>query len=78
MKISLQYLVVSQDPNERQAWLYQRANDWDQEEGAPNGTIRLDSIDFSLALDEVYESQAGNRAEARATLSYSNQVSSWE
>ncbi|MEZ5324800.1 MAG: hypothetical protein R3F19_07030 [Verrucomicrobiales bacterium] len=56
MKISLQYLVVSQDPNERQAWLYQRANDWDQEEGAPNGTIRLDSIDFSLALDEVYES----------------------
>jgi Uma2 family endonuclease len=51
-----QYLVVSQDPNEKQAWLYQRANDWDQEEGAPNGTIQLDSIDFSIALDEVYES----------------------
>lgn len=51
-----QYLVVSQDPNEKQAWLYQRASGWDQEEGAPDGRIQLCSIDFSFALDDLYES----------------------
>lgn len=49
-----QYLVVSQDPDERQAWLYQRANAWEQEEGAPGGVIQLGSIEFSLSLNDVY------------------------
>lgn len=49
-----QYLVVSQDSAERRAWLYQRDNEWQQEEGAPGGVITLSSIDFSIGLDELY------------------------
>jgi Uma2 family endonuclease len=49
-----QYLVVAQDPREKQAWLYQRVSGWDQEDGAPEGVIQLASIDFSIRLDEVY------------------------
>ena len=49
-----QYLIVNQDPDEKQAWLYQRSQAWDQEEGAPNGVIQLDSIDFSTPLEDLY------------------------
>jgi len=49
-----QYLVVSQDPAEKKAWLYQRRNDWQQEEGAPDGIITLSSLNFSIGLAELY------------------------
>ena len=51
-----QYLVISQDPAEKQAWLYQRSQSWDQEEGTPNGVIQLDSLDFSVPLEDLYVS----------------------
>ncbi len=50
-----QYVIVNQDPRSKEAWLYQRANGWEQEDGAPNGIIKIASIDFEIPLEEVYQ-----------------------
>ena len=49
-----QYLVVSQDAEKQEAWLYERSGGWQQTEGAPDGVIKLTCIDFSISLSELY------------------------
>lgn len=49
-----QYLVISQDADAHKAWLYQRATQWDQEDGAPDGVIELSALGFSMKLEDAY------------------------
>jgi len=50
-----EYLLIAQD--KRQLELYRRADDgdWILAERAETGAVQLDSVNASLALDEVYE-----------------------
>ncbi len=50
-----EYLIVDQDPENQQAWLYRKETGWKKEEGAPDGRIALNSIRFSIPLAELYE-----------------------
>ncbi len=50
-----EYLVIDPNPANRQAWLYRRATGWQQENGAPAGTVKLASLDFETPLDGLYE-----------------------
>ncbi len=49
-----EYLVVDQDPANPQAWLYRRDNGWEQENGAPEGVVKLASLDFETTLAGLY------------------------
>jgi Uma2 family endonuclease len=49
-----EYLVVDQNPKHQQAWLYRNDRKWSVSNGAPDGTIRLESIDFTHGLKELY------------------------
>lgn len=49
-----EYVIISQDPNDKRAWIYRRVNQWAKEEGAPEGIVTIDSIDFKCSLDELY------------------------
>ncbi|MFT5470449.1 MAG: Uma2 family endonuclease [Verrucomicrobiales bacterium] len=48
------YLIIDQNFDEPQAWIYRRATNWDQERIEPGGVITLPSIEFSIPLDELY------------------------
>jgi len=49
-----EYLVVDQDPKHPQAWLYRKDRKWSVSNGAPEGTIHLESIGFTHGLKELY------------------------
>lgn len=51
-----EYLIVDQDFSAPKAWIYRRSTNWDQESIKPGGMIELPSIEFTLALDELYAS----------------------
>lgn len=49
-----EYLVISQEPKEPEAWLYRKDQDWAKTEGAPEGRIRLETLGFETALEDLY------------------------
>jgi Uma2 family endonuclease len=49
-----EYLVVDQDPKHPRAWLYRKDRKWSVSNGAPDGTIQLESIGFTHGLSELY------------------------
>jgi Uma2 family endonuclease len=48
------YLVVDQDPGRPRAWLYRRENGWKMPPALTGGEIRLQSIDLTLVLENLY------------------------
>jgi len=49
-----EYLVIDQNPANHQAWLYRRETGWQQENGAPEGLVKLASLGFETPLDGLY------------------------
>lgn len=50
-----EYVVVNQNPDEARAWTYRSGTDWKVADGAPNGVLRIDSLDFEIPLEELYK-----------------------
>ncbi len=50
-----EYLVIDQDPENQQAWLYRAETGWQQEDGAPGGIVRVDCLDFETSLADLYQ-----------------------
>ncbi len=49
-----EYLVIGQDPEEPQAWVYRRDLEWKMPKAITEGDIHLPSIDLTLPLGEMY------------------------
>ena len=49
-----EYLVVDQNPETPQAWIYRKESGWKKENGAPDGVISLQTVDFSIPLADLY------------------------
>lgn len=49
-----EYLVIDQNPESPRAWLYRRANDWEMPDPITEGKVRLESIDLTLNLADLY------------------------
>lgn len=49
-----EYLVVGQDPENPQAWLYRRETGWKMPPATTEGEIRLESIGLTFGLEDVY------------------------
>ncbi len=49
-----EYLVIDQEPKRPRAWIYRRETGWKQEDGAPDGVLRLASLGFETQLRDLY------------------------
>ena len=51
-----EYLIVDQDPEEKQAWVYRRNENWEMPAPIKEGEIVLESIGLTLQLSDLYQS----------------------